>query len=161
MGEGYKAVVAMIGMQCSSDITVVGNNNLIMGSRHIAHDCKIGNNIIFANNKLLAGHGLSSFVIHQFCHVGSFSFIGGGSVITHDVLKYMMVAGERAMLCGLNLEEIRSLRTAYQKIFMPVDKNSRDFEERLSAHIPAVHSMVQFIRHSCEEKQCRICKFIH
>ncbi|RXH74705.1 hypothetical protein DVH24_029426 [Malus domestica] len=134
----------------SSDITAIGNNNLIMGSCHIAHDCKIGNNIIFANNTLLAGHVVvedyahtaGAVVVHQFCHVGSFSFIGGGSVITQDVPKYMMVAGERAVLRGLNLEglrrngftaaEIRSLRTAYQKIFMPADENSGDFEERLS-----------------------------
>ncbi|RXH78859.1 hypothetical protein DVH24_002377 [Malus domestica] len=190
MGEGYKAVVAMIGMQCvnytsihrsskSSDITVVGNNNLIMGSCHIAHDCKIENNINFANNTLLEGHVVvedyahtaGAIVVHQFFHVGSFSFIGGGSVIAQDVPKYMMVAGERAVLRGLNLEglccngftatEIRSLRTTYQKIFMPADKNSRDFEEHLSAHIPVVHSIVQSIRDSFEEKQHRICKFRH
>ncbi|KAM0992635.1 hypothetical protein ACFX2J_008287 [Malus domestica] len=40
-------------------------------------------------------------VVHQFCHVGYFSFIGGGSVMTQDVPKYMMVAGERAVLRGL------------------------------------------------------------
>ncbi|KAM1178642.1 hypothetical protein ACFX13_018244 [Malus domestica] len=171
----------------SSDITAIGNNNLIMGSCHIAHDCKIGNNIIFANNTLLAGHVVvedyahtaGAVVVHQFCHVGSFSFIGGGSVITQDVPKYMMVAGERAVLRGLNLEglrrngftaaEIRSLRTAYQKIFMPADENSGDFEERLShvelhaelAHIPAVRSMVQSIRDSFEGKRRGICKFRH
>ncbi|KAM1313125.1 hypothetical protein ACFX2F_017193 [Malus domestica] len=115
-----------------------------MGSCHIAHDCKIGNNIIFVNNTLLAGHVVEenyahtagAVVVHQFCHVGSFSFISGGSVIAQDVPKYMMVAGERAVLRGLNLEglrhngftavKIRSLRTVYQKIFMPADKNSRE-----------------------------------
>ncbi|ONH97822.1 hypothetical protein PRUPE_7G212400 [Prunus persica] len=99
----------------SSDTTVIGNNNLIMGSCHIAHDCKIGNSIIFANNTLLAGHVVvedyahtaGAVVVHQFCHVGSFSFIGGGSVIAQDVPKYMMVAGERAELRGLNLEGLR------------------------------------------------------
>ncbi|TQD87618.1 hypothetical protein C1H46_026817 [Malus baccata] len=108
----------------SSDITAIGNNNLIMGSCHIAHDCKIGNNIIFANNTLLAGH-----------------------VVV----------------------EIRSLRKAYQKIFMPADENSGDFEERIShvelhaelAHIPAVRSMVQSIRDSFEGKRRGICKFRH
>ncbi|XP_041020384.1 probable acyl-[acyl-carrier-protein]--UDP-N-acetylglucosamine O-acyltransferase, mitochondrial [Juglans microcarpa x Juglans regia] len=73
----------------SGDRTVIGDNNLIMGSCHIAHDCKIGNNNIFANNTLLAGHVVvedyvhtaGAIVVHQFCSVGSFSFIGGGSVV--------------------------------------------------------------------------------
>ncbi|KAL6274516.1 hypothetical protein ACE6H2_025208 [Prunus campanulata] len=170
----------------SSDTTVIGNNNLIMGSCHIAHDCKIGNNIIFANNTLLAGHVVvedyahtaGAVVVHQFCHVGSFSFIGGGSVIAQDVPKYMMVAGERAELRGLNLEglrrhgftaqEIRSLQTAYQKIFMPAEI-SKGFDERLAdmemrdelAHISVVCSMVQSIRDSFGGKRRGICKFRH
>ncbi|VVA10383.1 PREDICTED: acyl-ACP--UDP-N-acetylglucosamine [Prunus dulcis] len=170
----------------SSDTTVIGNNNLIMGSCHVAHDCKIGNNIIFANNTLLAGHVVvedyahtaGAVVVHQFCHVGSFSFIGGGSVIAQDVPKYMMVAGERAELRGLNLEglrrhgftaqEIRSLRTAYQKIFMPAEI-SKGFDERLAdmemrdelAHVSVVCSMVQSIRDSFEGKRRGICKFRH
>ncbi|KAK9947929.1 hypothetical protein M0R45_003524 [Rubus argutus] len=171
----------------SSDTTVIGNNNLIMGSCHIAHDCKVGNNIIFANNTLLAGHVVvedhahtaGAVVVHQFCHVGSFAFIGGGSVIAQDVPKYMMVAGERAQLRGLNLEglrrhgftaaEIRSLRTAYQKIFMPAVSNSSGFEERLAevelhdklSQIPAVCSMLQSIRDSFKENGRGICKFRH
>ncbi|KAK4749597.1 hypothetical protein SAY87_027046 [Trapa incisa] len=78
----------------SSDRTVIGNNNLIMGSCHIAHDCKIGNSNIFANNTLIAGHVVvedyahtaGATVIHQFCHVGSFSFVGGGSVVWKSFL---------------------------------------------------------------------------
>ncbi|KAL6554971.1 hypothetical protein OROGR_006229 [Orobanche gracilis] len=73
-----------------NEITVIGDCNLIMGSCHIAHDCKVGNNNIFANNTLLAGHitvedyihTAGAAVIHQFCHIGSFAFIGGGSVGT-------------------------------------------------------------------------------
>ncbi|KAJ6698905.1 ACYL-[ACYL-CARRIER-PROTEIN]--UDP-N-ACETYLGLUCOSAMINE O-ACYLTRANSFERASE [Salix purpurea] len=99
----------------SSDKTVIGDNNLIMGSCHIAHDCKIGNNNIFANSTLLAGHVVvedythtaGAIVVHQFCHIGSFSFVGGGSVVSQDVPKYTMVAGERAELRGLNLEGLR------------------------------------------------------
>ncbi|XP_050270259.1 probable acyl-[acyl-carrier-protein]--UDP-N-acetylglucosamine O-acyltransferase, mitochondrial [Quercus robur] len=171
----------------SSERTVIGDNNLIMGSCHIAHDCKVGNNNIFANNTLLAGHVMvedyahtaGAIVVHQFCHIGSFSFIGGGSVVSQDVPKYMMVTGERAELRGLNLEglrrrgftaaEINSLRMAYRKIFMPVDANSASFEERLAeveqneelAHIPAVCSMVQSIRNSFSEDRRGICKFRH
>ncbi|XP_050217934.1 probable acyl-[acyl-carrier-protein]--UDP-N-acetylglucosamine O-acyltransferase, mitochondrial isoform X2 [Mercurialis annua] len=99
----------------SNDQTIIGNKNLIMGSCHIAHDCSIGNNNIFANGTLLAGHVVvedythtaGGIVVHQFCHIGSFSFIGGGSVVTQDVPKYALVAGERAELRGLNLEGLR------------------------------------------------------
>ncbi|KAL5178518.1 putative acyl-[acyl-carrier-protein]--UDP-N-acetylglucosamine O-acyltransferase, mitochondrial [Glycine soja] len=148
----------------STDRTVIGNANFIMGSCHITHDCKIGNNNILANNTLLAGHvevedyvhtaGVT--VVHQFCHLGSFSFLGGGSVVgvqlhfhvltqmkvSQDVPKYMMAAGERAEFRGLNLvgltrcgfsvAEIRSMRAAYRKIFMCVDANAVSLEERLA-----------------------------
>ncbi|XP_031736347.1 probable acyl-[acyl-carrier-protein]--UDP-N-acetylglucosamine O-acyltransferase, mitochondrial isoform X2 [Cucumis sativus] len=99
----------------SSDVTAIGDNNLIMGSCHIAHDCKIGNNNIFANNTLLAGHVVvedyvhtgGTTAVHQFCHVGSFSFVAAGSMVSQDVPKYMMVGGERPELRGLNLEGLR------------------------------------------------------
>ncbi|XP_027357653.1 probable acyl-[acyl-carrier-protein]--UDP-N-acetylglucosamine O-acyltransferase, mitochondrial isoform X2 [Abrus precatorius] len=166
----------------STDRTVIGDGNFIMGSCHIAHDCKIGNNNIFANNTLLAGHvevedyvhTAGATVVHQFCHLGSFSFLGGGSVVSQDVPKYMMVAGERAELRGLNLvgltrrgfsiSEIRSLRTAYRKIFMCADANARSFEERLAEvhkeliHVPAVHAMLQSIRNSFIQDRRGICK---
>ncbi|KAK6944848.1 UDP N-acetylglucosamine O-acyltransferase, C-terminal [Dillenia turbinata] len=171
----------------STERTVIGNNNLIMGSCHIAHDCRVGNNIIFANNTLLAGHVVvedyahtaGAIVVHQFCHIGAFSFVGGGSVVSQDVPKYMLVTGERAELRGLNLEglrrngfsskEIRSLRTAYGKIFMPPDLSSRGIEERLAeveqheelAQIPAVCLMLQSIRDSFTEIRRGICKFRH
>ncbi|CAK9144114.1 unnamed protein product [Ilex paraguariensis] len=165
--------------------TVIGDNNLIMGSCHVAHDCQVGNNNIFANNTLLAGHVVvedyahtaGSIVVHQFCHLGSFCFIGGGSVVSQDVPKYMMVAGERAELRGLNLEglrrrgfstlEIKSLRAAYRKIFMPTDANSGGIEDRLAeveqceefAHVPVVRSMVVSVRDSFAAKRRGICKF--
>ncbi|KAL6974526.1 acyl-[acyl-carrier-protein]--UDP-N-acetylglucosamine O-acyltransferase [Sarracenia purpurea var. burkii] len=163
---------------------VIGDNNLIMGGCHIAHDCEVGNNNIFANNTLLAGHVVvgdyahtaGAIVIHQFCHVGSFSFIAGGSVVSQDVPKYMMVSGERAELRGLNLEglrrcgfsvaEIKSLRTAYRKIFMSADANSGGIEDRLVevekheelAYVPAVCLMVQSIRDSFAEDRRGICR---
>ncbi|CAH9098520.1 unnamed protein product [Cuscuta europaea] len=166
-----------------SDRTVIGDNNLIMGSCHIAHDCKVGKNNILANNTLLAGHVVvedhthtaGATVIHQFCHIGSFSFIGGGSVVSQDVPKYTMVSGERAELRGLNLEglrrhgfsasEIRSLRSAYRKIFMTSDTSVVGFEDRLAKvdeeliHVPAVSSMVQSIRDSLVETRRGICRF--
>ncbi|KAG6431709.1 hypothetical protein SASPL_109792 [Salvia splendens] len=165
--------------------TIIGANNLIMGSCHIAHDCKMGNYNIFANNTLLAGHvnvenythTAGATVIHQFCHIGSFSFIGGGSVVSQDVPKYTMVSGERAELRGLNLEglrrrgfsvgEIKSLRTAYRKIFMPSEGSCHSIEDRLTelekddelGQVAAVCLMVESIRDSFAEDRRGICKF--
>ncbi|CAN1167188.1 Probable acyl-[acyl-carrier-protein]--UDP-N-acetylglucosamine O-acyltransferase, mitochondrial [Linum perenne] len=177
---------AVIGVKCQDlKYKVIGDNNLIMGSCHIAHDCNIGNHNIFANNTLLAGHVVvedyahtaGAVVVHQFCHIGSFSFLGGGSVVSQDVPKYTMVAGERAELRGLNMEglrrrgftltEIQSLRAAYRKIFMPVSGNDMGFEERLAmleideelSKVPAVRSMIQSVRDSFGESRRGICKF--
>uniref|UniRef100_A0A0E0FSG0 UDP N-acetylglucosamine O-acyltransferase C-terminal domain-containing protein n=1 Tax=Oryza nivara TaxID=4536 RepID=A0A0E0FSG0_ORYNI len=147
---------AVVGVKCQDlKYKVIGDNNLIMGSCHIAHDCRIGNNNIFANNTLFAGHVVvedcthtaGAVVVHQFCHIGSFSFLGGGSVfnlnqIAQDVPRYMMVAGDRAELRGLNLEglkrngfsdqEVRMLRKAYQQVFMPSINSQSSFDERLA-----------------------------
>ncbi|KAG0459951.1 hypothetical protein HPP92_023079 [Vanilla planifolia] len=169
----------------SSDNTVIGSNNLIMGSCHIAHDCKIGNQNIFANNTLLAGHVViedfthtgGAVVVHQFCHVGSYSFIGGGSVIVQDVPRYMMVSGDRAEIRGLNFEglrrlgfptsEVRAMRKAYRSIFMSNSSAAGCLDDRLTevecngefAEVSAVSSMVKSIRDSFTESRRGICKF--
>lgn len=169
------------------DQTIIGHNNLIMGSCHVAHDCKIGNNNILANNTLLAGHIVvedyihtaGAAVVHQYCHLGSFCFIGGGSVVSQDVPKFMMVSGDRAELRGLNLEglrrqgfsatEIKGLRAAYRKIFMPTSTESGSIEERLReleqheelGQVPVICSMVQSIRDSFSDSRRGICTFRH
>jgi UDP-N-acetylglucosamine acyltransferase len=90
--------------------TKVGNGNLIMAYSHIAHDCQIGNRVIMANSSTLAGHiyvedfaivgGLVA--IHQFVRVGCYAIIGGASAVPQDVPPYMVAAGNRARLFGLN-----------------------------------------------------------
>ncbi|XLU30183.1 hypothetical protein S245_066249, partial [Arachis hypogaea] len=87
-------------------------------------------------------HTAGVTIVHQFCHLGSFSFLSGGSVVSQDVQKYTMVAGERVELRGLNLvgltrrgfstAEIRNLKAAYRKIFMRADANVGSFEDRLA-----------------------------
>ncbi|KAL3700072.1 hypothetical protein R1sor_018094 [Riccia sorocarpa] len=168
------------------DETRVGNDNLIMGSCHIAHDCKIGNRNIFANGTLLGGHVVvedlvhtgGAVAVHQFSHIGSYSFLAGGSMVDRDVPMFMMVAGDRAKLRGLNLEgmrrcgfsdvEVRSIRKVYQKLFMSNDAGI-GIEEKLSEleqveefrAIPAVGMMLQSIRHCFEENRRGICSFRH
>ena len=123
------------GTQGGGMLTQVGDNCLFMMATHVAHDCKIGNNVIMANNATLAGHvvvgdfaiigGLAA--IHQFVRIGKHVIIGGMSAVEHDVIPYGSVIGERAHLAGLNLvglkrrnfdrETIHALRNAYKMLF--------------------------------------------
>lgn len=114
--------------------TTIGNNNFFMAYVHIAHDCVVGNHIIFVNNASLAGHvhvqdyaTIGGFVgIHQFCTIGAYSFITA-AMVGKDVPPYVMVTGNTAKVCGLNTvglkrrgfssETIVMLRRAYNILY--------------------------------------------
>ncbi|AXH16190.1 acyl-ACP--UDP-N-acetylglucosamine O-acyltransferase [Malaciobacter mytili] len=144
--------------------TVIGDNNLFMGYTHVAHDCIIGNNCIFANVATLAGHvecgdavvvgGLTP--VHQFCKLGSYAMIGGGSVVTQDIPPFCLAEGNRAVLRGLNLtglrrrldnrEDIDEIKKAYKAIFQskdPIaDVANKLLEESNNSY---VHELAQFV----------------
>lgn len=123
------------GVVQAGGITKIGDDNLFMAYVHIAHDCFIGNNTVFANHSTLAGHvKVGDFAIlsgvagvNQFCEIGQFSFIGAGTKVTKDVLPYVLVDGREAQACGLNIvglrrggfnaETINHLRRAYKIIY--------------------------------------------
>ncbi len=98
------------GTNKQSCLTKIGDNNLIMAYAHIAHDCQIGNHCIIANAVNMAGHvvvddyaSLGGMVaIHQFVRIGRYSFVGGFTAITQDVLPFSLIAGERGTLRGVN-----------------------------------------------------------
>lgn len=116
-------------------VTRIGNDNWLMASIHIAHDCIVGNNTIFANAASLAGHVIiEDFVIlggftlvHQFCSIGQHAFTGMGSAISKDVPPFVMVNGNPAAPHGLNNEGLKrrqfskeaqqALRDAYKIIY--------------------------------------------
>jgi UDP-N-acetylglucosamine acyltransferase len=116
-------------------VTSIGNDCLFMACSHVAHDCKIGNQVILANNVMVAGHvELGNHVIcgggsgvHQFVRVGEQAFIGGMSGVENDVIPFGSAIGNRAHLGGLNLvglkrrnfqrETIHNLRKAYRLLF--------------------------------------------
>ena len=116
-------------------LTKVGNDNLLMAYIHIAHDCHVGNNVIFSNNTSLAGHAsvgdyviLSGFtLVHQFCSIGSYAFTGMGSAISKDIPPYLIVNGNPSAPHGLNKvglkrrgfsdETIRKLLNAYKVLY--------------------------------------------
>ena len=95
--------------------TEIGDDNWIMAYVHIAHDCIVGNNTIFANNATLAGHVtihdyaiLGGFtLVHQFCHVGEYSFTGMGTSLGKDLPPYVMAFGAPAVPRGINAEGLK------------------------------------------------------
>jgi UDP-N-acetylglucosamine acyltransferase len=117
------------------DVTVVGDNNLLMAGVHIAHDCRVGNNTIFANYALLAGHVtvedrayVSAGVgVHQFCRVGSLAMVGGHARVVKDIPPFVNIDGQTGYVVGLNQiglrraghssQEIEQLKAAYRVIY--------------------------------------------
>ena len=115
--------------------TVVGDNNMLMVGAHLAHDCQVGNNTIFANSVLLAGHVSvedrafvsGSVGVHQFCRIGKLAMVGGHARVLQDVPPYVTVDGGTGMIVGLNLvglrrngftsDEIKELKAAYRVIY--------------------------------------------
>ncbi len=95
--------------------TRIGDDNWIMAYVHIAHDCQVGNHVVFANNATLAGHvEVGDFVIlggftgiHQFCKIGAHAFTGMGSLVNADVPPFVIVAGPYAKPRGVNSEGLK------------------------------------------------------
>lgn len=95
--------------------TVVGSNNLFMEGMHVAHDVEVGNGCIIGNSTKIAGEVVvddfaiisANVLIHQFCHIGSFVMVGGGTRTGQDIPPYVMAAREPVAYCGLNLVGLR------------------------------------------------------
>ncbi|MGB0865645.1 MAG: acyl-ACP--UDP-N-acetylglucosamine O-acyltransferase [Granulosicoccaceae bacterium] len=95
--------------------TRIGNHNLLMAYTHVAHDCQLGDRIVFSNGASLAGHVevgdnviLSGFsLVHQFCKIGAHAFAGMGSSINKDVTPYTLVSGNYATARSINKEGLR------------------------------------------------------
>ncbi len=148
--------------------TVLGKGNFIMAYSHIAHDCQIGNQVIMANNSTLAGHiQVEDFAIvgglvaiHQFVRVGCYAIIGGASAVPQDVPPYMVAAGNRARLFGLNNVGLRrhkfsastlsALKQAYRILFrshLPLPKALEKVGKEVP-QIPEVIHLVEFMKKS-------------
>jgi UDP-N-acetylglucosamine acyltransferase len=149
-------------------ITEVGEENFLMAYVHIAHDCKTGRNVILANNATLAGHIiLEDFVtvgglvaIHQFVRIGNYAYVGGKSAVVKDIPPYVIAAGDRAKLHGLNSvglkrhgfsqETLSLLKKAYRIIFR-IGLTLNEAIERVKAEVeqvPEVDDLIRFIKSS-------------
>lgn len=150
------------------EITEVGEENFLMAYVHIAHDCKTGRNVILANNATLAGHiVIEDYVtvgglvaIHQFVRIGNYAYIGGKSAVVKDIPPYVIAAGDRAKLHGLNSvglkrhgfsqETLSSLKKAYRIIFR-IGLTLNEAIERVKAEVeqvPEVNDLIRFIKSS-------------
>ena len=116
-------------------VTRLGNDNWMMAYTHLAHDCQVGNNTIFANNAQIAGHvHVGDWVIlgaytavHQFVKIGPHAMTGMGSILTQDLPPFVMASGNTAAPHGLNSEGLKrrgftpatvtTLRNAYKTIY--------------------------------------------
>ena len=149
-------------------VTRIGNDNWLMAYIHIAHDCLIGNNTIFANGSSLAGHVeiddyaiLGGFtLVHQFTKVGQHAFCGMGSAISKDVPPYVMVSGNPCHPHGINVEglkrrdfskaALKALRDAYKIIYrskLTLDE-AKDRLATMLDEFPEVQPMLDFLQRS-------------
>jgi len=104
-----------IGTAGDKACTRLGNDNWIMAYVHLAHDCEVGNNTIFANNSSLAGHvQVGDFVIlggfttvHQFCRIGAHAFTSINAMIWADLPPFVMCQGQPAQARSMNFEGLR------------------------------------------------------
>ena len=117
------------GTESGGSKTIIGNNCLFMISSHVAHDCKIGNNVIIANNVPLGGHVIiedsvvigGNSAVQQFTRIGRLAMIGGMTGVLKDVIPFGLSIGNRNYLQGLNLIGLRRKKYENQKI-MALDK---------------------------------------
>jgi len=156
------------GTAFGTGVTEIGEDNLLMAYSHVAHDCQTGRGVILANNATLAGHivigdhvtvgGLVA--IHQFVRIGDYAYVGGKSAVPKDIPPYVIAAGDRAKLHGLNRvglkrhgfseTAVNALKKVY-RIFFRFGLTLNEAIERAQAevdHLPEVNKFINFIKSS-------------
>ncbi|MFO0987852.1 MAG: acyl-ACP--UDP-N-acetylglucosamine O-acyltransferase [Alphaproteobacteria bacterium] len=158
-------------------VTRVGDRNFFMVNSHVAHDCHVGNNVVMANNAVLAGHvEVGDFAVfggncavHQFVRIGRYTMISGACGVAEDVIPFgyaYALYNSRASLAGLNLvglkrrgvprEQIHTLRTAYRLLFAEEGtlKERLDDVSEMYRDNEAVMEIVDFIRADASRSIC-------
>lgn len=147
--------------------TVIGHDNLIMAYVHIAHDCSVGNGVIFSNATSLAGHvevqdnaTLGGFtLVHQFCRVGTFAFTSMGAALNRDLPPYCLASGNYARLIGINKVGLRrhgfsdAAIQALHRVFIRGMRGRAGRESHLDTmfeetDVPEVRNLIDFVRAS-------------
>ena len=161
-----EGVTMSTGTEDHGALTTVGDRCFMMANSHVGHDCRVGNDVTFANGAVLGGHVTvadSAFIggntaVHQFCRIGEGAMLGGMSGITRDVIPFGFAFGPKAALVGLNTvglqrrkfarNDIHRIRSAYRALFFEggtfasrLDQVAAEFSTD-----PVVGKIVTFIR---------------
>ena len=151
----------------AGSVTIIGNDNFLMGNSHVGHNCRLGNDIILANGALLAGYvevGNNVFisgncVVHQFVRIGEYALMRGLSGTSRDVPPYAIIDWRHTVRgvnvvglkrAGYDEKRIRALRTAFRSLF----RKGRNLAiavkelEQSSRGNPDVDALLDFIRTS-------------
>lgn len=148
--------------------TVVGSNNLLMEGAHIAHDVIVGNGCIIGNATKIAGEVVvddfaiisAAVLIHQFCHIGSYVMVGGGTRTGQDVPPFTMAAREPVAYCGLNIvglrrrgfsaEVIDHIHNAYRLLYQRGKLREECLQEirETLPQIPEINYILDFVTQS-------------
>ena len=163
---------ANLGTEGDNMQTIIGDGSLFMVGVHIAHDCIVENDVIFANQVTLGGHvyvesksvigGISA--VHQFCRIGSLSMVGGMSAVENDVIPFSLALGNRAKISGINIvglkranytkEQIREYSQAVDKIFTgkSIAKESANYS---NSNSPLIKNLISFLNRESSRGLCK------
>lgn len=156
------------GTQEGGAITEIGSDNLFMAQSHVAHDCRVGSNVVFANGASLAGHvivedhvTLGAYSgVHQSCRVGRHAFIGAHSVVVKDALPYARTVGNHSKCYGANTiglrrrsfseDEIRRIAHAFKLLLTSKLNTTQALEamKREMSGCPEIDYLIEFIETS-------------
>ncbi len=161
------------GTKDGGSITTIGNNCLFMISSHIAHDCKVGNNVVIANNVPLGGHVTiedsviigGNSAVQQFTRIGRLAMIGGMTGVLKDVIPFGLSYGNRNYLRGINLiglkrnkydnKKILELDSAFKQIFS--SKNLHENLNKINGEYKGNDLVAEVIGFISKEKKRPIC----
>lgn len=149
-------------------VTRIGDDNLLMAYSHVAHDCRLGNQIVLANCATLGGHvdiedwvimgGLAA--VHQFTRIGAHAFLAHNAMVTRDVPPYVMAVGRPAIphsvnseglkRRGFSAEQIQNIRRAYRLLYRSGLKLAEALEqlEQAAATQAEIRPFVEFVKNS-------------
>ena len=153
--------------------TMIGNDNFFMGFSHVAHDCRIGNNIVMVNGALIAGHVIvedavlisGNAAVHQFVKIGTLAMIGGLARVTKDVVPYTLIEGN-SEACSLNVVGLKrssigeDAKSQIKKIYRLLYRSNLNVSQALSEIsklgklAPEAAHMIEFVKRS-ERGICR------
>ena len=161
-GNTFREFVTVHRGTAPGSVTRIGNDGNFLAYSHIAHDCVVGNNVIFSNNGTVAGHvevgdyavigGLTA--VHQFCRIGAYALTGGCSKIVQDVPPFMIADGNPAKVRsynkvalerhGFSEETHRAVKDAYRLIYRSA-LNLQQAVEQIRSDLPETPELAQLV----------------